>query len=337
MAKLLYEHESRGFQVLLKREGPVFAASAFDSDRNVGVSGLGTGALEAIQDLRDRAGDSLTGVNAIAVQNEIGMMCLELAQQQPELFTGYERPNMQSVPDSQKAWWKKNAFQMGRQVGKSEMIRQAWLSGVDSDCSCDAGPDPNPEPNFLRVAVVNPRTDEIRGLGLWYSVNTVSGSLTGKTQQDEENLDEGTTLATLNEAGEWVTPDGQAWSDLVIDTVPQGCNCDADRVCPQCHEVKTSEEANAAKADGMRTNAVLMADIQPGPVSHQRIVSFTSPDGVLHEVLVSERLVLGGTVGLAVSEIRRRGRDQVLIELPAETDDGSWRVWVRNDQLILIR
>ena len=63
----------------------------------------------------------------------------------------------------------------------------------------------------------------------------------------------------------------------------------------------------------------------------EAVVAVTTADGKQEELIVDKRALEGGT--LRVGYPLRSQSGQFLIELPRETMDGSWRIWVRENQL----
>jgi hypothetical protein len=64
----------------------------------------------------------------------------------------------------------------------------------------------------------------------------------------------------------------------------------------------------------------------------EAVVSVTTADGKQEELIVDRRS-LEGKESLRVGYPLRRDGDQVLIELPRETMRGSWRIWVKGNDL----
>jgi hypothetical protein len=63
----------------------------------------------------------------------------------------------------------------------------------------------------------------------------------------------------------------------------------------------------------------------------EAVVSVTTADGKQEELIVDKRALEGGTLRVGYPLKSQAG--QFLIELPQETMGGSWRVWVRENQL----
>ena len=64
----------------------------------------------------------------------------------------------------------------------------------------------------------------------------------------------------------------------------------------------------------------------------EAIVAVTTADGKQEELIVDKRALEEDT--LRIGYPLRRQAGQFLIELPRETMGGSWRVWVRENQLV---
>lgn len=64
----------------------------------------------------------------------------------------------------------------------------------------------------------------------------------------------------------------------------------------------------------------------------EAVVSVTTADGKKEELIVDRRS-LEGKESLRVGYPLRREGDQALIELPRETIRGSWRIWVKREDL----
>lgn len=64
----------------------------------------------------------------------------------------------------------------------------------------------------------------------------------------------------------------------------------------------------------------------------EALVSLTTADGKKEELIVDRRS-LEGKDSLRVGYPLREDGDKFLIELPRETMRGSWRIWVKKDQL----
>jgi hypothetical protein len=65
--------------------------------------------------------------------------------------------------------------------------------------------------------------------------------------------------------------------------------------------------------------------VVPGAGPSERVVSLPTSEGHSEEVVVDEGLIKEG--GLTVSQLGRRD-DSVLVELPRESVEGNWRIWV---------
>ena len=65
--------------------------------------------------------------------------------------------------------------------------------------------------------------------------------------------------------------------------------------------------------------------IEPGLIPSERVARIATADGRIEEVHVSDLLIEGDTI--AVAMIGARG-DVVLVELPQESASGKWRIWV---------
>lgn len=64
----------------------------------------------------------------------------------------------------------------------------------------------------------------------------------------------------------------------------------------------------------------------------EAVVSVNTADGK-HEELIVDRRSLEGRESLRVGYPIRRDNHRVLIELPRETMRGSWRIWVKEEDL----
>lgn len=76
---------------------------------------------------------------------------------------------------------------------------------------------------------------------------------------------------------------------------------------------------------------VKVKTVGDGQHPSETIVSVTTTEGEQEELIVDRRALEGGTLRIGYP-LRRQG-GQFLIELPRETMSGSWRIWVREDQL----
>jgi hypothetical protein len=65
----------------------------------------------------------------------------------------------------------------------------------------------------------------------------------------------------------------------------------------------------------------------------EAVVSVTTADGKNEELIVDKRSLEGGE-SLRVGYPLKQDHDQFLIELPRETMRGSWRIWVKKDDLV---
>jgi len=65
----------------------------------------------------------------------------------------------------------------------------------------------------------------------------------------------------------------------------------------------------------------------------EALVSVTTADGKKEELIVDRRS-LEGRDSLRVGYPLKQDNDQFLIELPRETMRGSWRIWVKKDDLV---
>jgi hypothetical protein len=73
--------------------------------------------------------------------------------------------------------------------------------------------------------------------------------------------------------------------------------------------------------------------IEPGPGPSELIAVIKTNDGAVEEVVIDSGFVEEGL--LEVSEIEtRNGNGSVLIELPAETARGSWRIWIPKSSVV---
>lgn len=73
------------------------------------------------------------------------------------------------------------------------------------------------------------------------------------------------------------------------------------------------------------------ARITDGPIESERIAVIATASGHSAEVVLPASQV--GKNDILAVEIRREA-DNILVELPRETSNGSWRVWVRQDQFM---
>lgn len=62
------------------------------------------------------------------------------------------------------------------------------------------------------------------------------------------------------------------------------------------------------------------------------LVSLTTADGEREELIVDRRSIQNGTLRVGYPIRVRPGR--YLVELPRETIRGSWRVWVKDDDVV---
>ncbi|MFY9628128.1 MAG: hypothetical protein WAK03_08265 [Methylocystis sp.] len=76
---------------------------------------------------------------------------------------------------------------------------------------------------------------------------------------------------------------------------------------------------------------VKAAEVSEGIHPSEVVVAVSTTDGI-ENIVVSRRSFKSG--GIDIGFPIRQDRDQYLIELPRETLSGSWRVWVKADQLI---
>lgn len=77
---------------------------------------------------------------------------------------------------------------------------------------------------------------------------------------------------------------------------------------------------------------VKVRTIGVGQHPSEAVVSVTTADGK-QEKLIVDRRSLENKESLRVGYPLRQDGDQVLIELPRETMRGSWRIWIKRDDL----
>lgn len=68
-----------------------------------------------------------------------------------------------------------------------------------------------------------------------------------------------------------------------------------------------------------------------GPGPSEAIVSITTADGQVEEVVVDGRSYSNGLI--EVGPLLAQANSKALIELPREAASGRWRIWVRQDAL----
>lgn len=76
---------------------------------------------------------------------------------------------------------------------------------------------------------------------------------------------------------------------------------------------------------------VKVRTVGDGQHPSEAVVSVTTAEGRQEELIVDRRALEGGTLRVGYP-LRHQG-GQFLIELPRETMGGSWRVWVRENQV----
>ncbi len=76
---------------------------------------------------------------------------------------------------------------------------------------------------------------------------------------------------------------------------------------------------------------VKVRTVGAGQHPSEAVVAVTTADGKQEELIVDKRALEGNTLRIGYPLRSEAGR--FLIELPRETMDGSWRVWVRENQL----
>ena len=76
---------------------------------------------------------------------------------------------------------------------------------------------------------------------------------------------------------------------------------------------------------------VKVRTVGAGQHPSEAVVAVTTADGEQEELIIDKRAIESG--GLRIGYPIRRRDGQFLIELPRETMRGSWRIWVRGNQL----
>jgi hypothetical protein len=77
---------------------------------------------------------------------------------------------------------------------------------------------------------------------------------------------------------------------------------------------------------------VKVQTVGDGQHPSEAVVSLTTADGVREELIVDRRSIEEGTLRVGYP-IRTQG-NRFLVELPRETFRGSWRVWVKEDDVV---
>jgi hypothetical protein len=65
----------------------------------------------------------------------------------------------------------------------------------------------------------------------------------------------------------------------------------------------------------------------------EMVVSIRTADGVQQRLVVSARSVQNNTIPIGWP-LGERADGSILVELPRETQNGAWRIWVPRDQII---
>jgi hypothetical protein len=76
---------------------------------------------------------------------------------------------------------------------------------------------------------------------------------------------------------------------------------------------------------------VKVRTVGAGQHPSEAVVAVTTAEGEQEELIIDKRAIEGGS--LRVGYPLKSRDEQFLIELPRETMRGSWRVWVRKNQL----
>lgn len=82
---------------------------------------------------------------------------------------------------------------------------------------------------------------------------------------------------------------------------------------------------------GWRMYRVKVRTVGDGQHPSEAVVSVNTADGKQEELIVDRRSLEGGALRIGYPVMSKEG--QFLIELPRETMRGSWRVWVRENEL----
>jgi hypothetical protein len=62
------------------------------------------------------------------------------------------------------------------------------------------------------------------------------------------------------------------------------------------------------------------------------VVEITTADGARERLVVDKRSLRDDTLGIGYPLSKQK--DNVLVELPRETTEGLWRVWVKKDEVL---
>ena len=97
----------------------------------------------------------------------------------------------------------------------------------------------------------------------------------------------------------------------------------------QCDSLEAAvSNSQEPRGKSMRLKVTKIEDgLNPSQIS----VSVIARDGVHYLVLSKTSIDASNTIDVA-NPVARRDRD-VLVELPTETDSGTWRLWVDKDSL----
>jgi hypothetical protein len=76
---------------------------------------------------------------------------------------------------------------------------------------------------------------------------------------------------------------------------------------------------------------VKVRTVGDGQHPSEAVVSVTTADGKQEELIVDKRSLEGGSLRIGYPVRSKAG--EFLIELPRETMRGSWRIWVRENEL----
>lgn len=85
-------------------------------------------------------------------------------------------------------------------------------------------------------------------------------------------------------------------------------------------------------ADKSRSTFLRIRELAEGMHSGERIIAIRQADGTDVETLASTRSIHGSKIDIG-SPVAARGDGALLVELPQETSNGYWRIWVSPDEL----
>jgi hypothetical protein len=102
-------------------------------------------------------------------------------------------------------------------------------------------------------------------------------------------------------------------------------------ICNLRIAIRLKAQSATAGDQGEKSMRLKVTKIEDGLNPSQISVSVSARDGVHYLVLSKSSIDASNTIDVA-NPVARRDRE-VLVELPTETDSGTWRLWVDKDSL----